>query len=123
MGTPAADVLAERELELVSACVPPSTANLQSLGFGWSTIEQHRKRKREAETTQFIELTDRRGKRHKVARNPQKRDGRTVHRLCKAIDFLDDNGIRWSKNTLTQLGYSSRSMQLLRTQRRQPTLL
>jgi hypothetical protein len=71
MSTPAADVLAERELELVSACVPPSTAYLQRLGFGWSTIELYRKRKLEAETTEFVELTDGRGKRHKVA--PEKR--------------------------------------------------
>ena len=124
MGVPAADVLATRERELETANVEPSTANLQRIGFGWSTIQQHRKRKRDAEATQFVELPDRRGKRHKVARNPNKKDRRTVHRLEQTINFLDDHDIRSTKAVLAQLGYSSRTMQQLRIQRRDtPTLL
>jgi hypothetical protein len=123
-GTPAADMLAKRELELASASVAPSTANLQRLGFGWSTIQQHRKRKRDADAAQFVELADARGKRHKVARNPNKRDGQTVQRLQQTIHDLDDYGIPSTKVVLAQLGFSSRTMQQVRIQRREtPTLL
>jgi hypothetical protein len=117
-------MLAKRELELASANVAPSTANLQRLGFGWSTIQQHRKRKRDADAAQFVELADARGKRHKVARNPNKRDGQTVQRLQQTIHDLDDYGIPSTKVVLAQLGFSSRTMQQLRIQRREtPTLL
>jgi hypothetical protein len=124
MGVPAADTLATRERELESANVDASTTNLQRIGFGWSTIQQHRKRKRDAEATQFVELPDRNAKRHKVARNPNKKDGQTVQRLEQSINFLDDHDIRPTKAVLAQLGYSSRTMQQLRIQRRDtPTLL
>ena len=114
--------LDRRILEMQKKHVPITNANLRHLGFGGSTIQSYRQRQRSLKRSrddrlEYVQVKDRDGALHPIAKKPKLRDGRTIQRIAEIHYELCSHNIEPTDRVMRSLGISARSLQQFRRQR------
>jgi hypothetical protein len=111
--------LDQRVRQLKQKDIPVTNINLRRLGFGGSTIQTYRQQQRNLkrsrdESVEYVQVKDRDGSWHPIAKKPKLRDGRTLQRIGEIRYQLCCHNIEPTNRVLRSLGISARSLKQFR---------